>query len=270
MAPEIHPTALIEKGAKLAEGVKVGPYSIVGAQVELGPGVELVSHVVVAGRTRIGEKTRVYPFASLGGPPQHLRYAGEDVSLEIGARNTIREHVTVNLGTPFGRGQTVLGNDCFLMAGAHIAHDCIVGNHVVFTNNAMIAGHVEVGDHVNLGGASAVHQHVRIGAHAMVGGLSGLENDLIPYAICLGDRAELAGLNIVGLKRRGFSREAIHTLRRAYRDLFSEGGTLERRILAAEADYADSPEVMAIVRFLKSEGNRGVCLPRAGHRISDQ
>jgi UDP-N-acetylglucosamine acyltransferase len=236
--------------------------------VELGANVELISHVAIAGRTSIGAECRIYPFASLGHPPQHLKHAGEPTELRIGARNIIREHVTMNIGTAFGRGRTIVGDDCFFMAASHVAHDAIVGSHVVFTNNAMIAGHVEVGDHVIMGGGAAVHQHVRIGAHAFVGGLSGLENDLIPFGICLGDRAELAGLNLVGLKRRGFTRESIHTLRRAYRDLFNDEGTFEERIAKVETEYANSTEVMTVVQFLKLEGNRGICMPRPGHRIA--
>jgi UDP-N-acetylglucosamine acyltransferase len=264
---EIHPTAVIEPGARLGEGVKIGPYCVIGGMVELGPGVELVSHVVIAGRTTIGEGCRIYPFASLGQPPQHVKYAGEAVELCIGKRNLIRENVTMNAGTPQGRGRTVVGDDGFFMTASHIAHDAIVGNNVIFTNNAVIGGHVEVGDHVILGGTSAVHQFVRIGAHSFVGGLSGLENDLIPFGTCIGDRAELAGLNIVGLKRRGYEREVIHTLRKAYRDLFADEGTFEQRVLSVEAAYAQSPEVMTIVRFIKAGGQRAVCMPR-GRRPS--
>lgn len=267
MTQDIHPTAIIEPGARLGDGVKIGPYCVIGSQVELGAGVELVSHVVVAGRTTIGDECRIYPFASLGQPPQHVKYAGEAVELIIGKRNLIRENVTMNAGTPQGRARTVVGDDGFFMTASHVAHDCIVGNNVIFTNNAVIAGHVEVGDYVIMGGTSAVHQHVRIGAYSFVGGLSGLENDLIPFGTCIGDRAELAGLNLVGLKRRGFEREVIHTLRKAYRDLFVDEGTLEQRVLSVEAAYANSPEVMMIVRFLKTGGQRSICMPR-GRRPS--
>lgn len=266
MPPHIHPSAVVDKSAKISDGAKIGPYCVVGPHVALGENVELVSHVVVDGRTTIGEGTRVFPFASLGTPPQHLKYGGEEVFLDIGARNIIREHVTMNCGTPQGRGRTSVGNDGYFMISSHVAHDAIVGNNVVFTNNALIAGHVEVGNFVIMGGGSAVHQHVRIGDYAFVGGLSGLENDLIPFGTCIGDRAELAGLNLVGLKRRGFSREAIHTMRRAYRDLFSEEGTLEARLAAAEEEYAASPEVMMIVHFLKAGGARAICMPRGRRR----
>lgn len=262
MTHQIHPSAIVESGARIGDGAKIGPFCVVGPNVELGDGVELVSHVVVAGRTKIGEGCRVYPFASLGHPPQHLKYAGEEVELRIGKRNVIRENVTMNAGTPQGRRVTTVGDDGFFMTASHVAHDAIVGNNVVFTNNAVIAGHVEVGDYVIMGGTSAVHQFVRIGAYAFVGGLSGLENDLIPFGTCIGDRAELAGLNLVGLKRRGFDRQVIHTLRKAYREIFAEEGTLEERVLVAEADYANSPEVMTIVRFLKAGGHRSVCMPR--------
>jgi UDP-N-acetylglucosamine acyltransferase len=264
---DIHPSAIVEAGARLSDGVKIGPFCLVGSRVELGPRTELVSHVALAGRTTIGEDCKIYPFVSLGHPPQHLKYAGEDVSLEIGHRNVIRENVTMNAGTPQGRTRTLIGNDCYFMAASHVAHDAIVGNNVIFTNDSMVAGHVEVGDYVIIAGNSAVHQFVRIGAHAFVGGMSGLENDLIPFGSCVGDRAELAGLNLVGLKRRGFDREVIHTLRKAYRELFAEEGTLEDRVLAVEAEYANSPEVMTIVRFLKAGGHRAVCMPR-GRRSS--
>ncbi|NWG46085.1 MAG: acyl-ACP--UDP-N-acetylglucosamine O-acyltransferase [Alphaproteobacteria bacterium] len=260
----IHPTAIVEDGAELAEDVEVGPFCMVGPQVRLSKGVRLVSHVVVAGHTTLGEDCMVYPFASLGHPPQHLKYAGEDVTLEVGPHTIIREHVTMNPGTAVGRGRTVVGTHGFFMASSHVAHDCKVGNHVIFANGAVIGGHVDVGDHVMLGGHAAVHQWSRIGAHAFVGGMAGLEGDLIPFGSCMGNRAHLAGLNIVGLKRRGFTREKIHRLRNAYRLLFAEEGTLAERLDDVAELFAESPEVMEIVAFIRAQSNRPLCLPSRG------
>ena len=202
-AGSIHPSAIVDPGARLGRAVRIGPYCIVGPHVELGDGCELVSHAVVAGRTTIGPRTRIYPFASIGHPPQHLKYRGEPTTLSLGADCTIRASVTVNPGTAGGLGRTVVGDRCFLMASSHVAHDCTVGNDVVMANNAMIAGHCVVGDFVVLSGGAGVHQFVRIGPHAFIGGISAVENDVIPYGMALGNRATLAGLNIVGLKRRG-------------------------------------------------------------------
>lgn len=259
----IHATAIVEPGARLGSGVNIGPYCVVGPEVELGDGVELISHVVVTGNTKIGAQTRVHPFASLGGPPQHTRYAGEKVELVIGARTIIREYVTMNAGTPFGRGKTIIGDDGYFMTSSHVAHDCVIGHHVIFTNNAVVGGHVEVGNYAMLGGNSAVHQYARIGDHAFVGGMTGLENDLIPFGSCIGDRAELAGLNVVGLRRRGFSRETIHKLRAAYRMLFAAGDTLEERVTKTAEQFADVPEVMEIITFIRAGNHRALCTPRS-------
>lgn len=260
--PAIHPTAIVEDGANFADDVEIGPYCHIGPRVSLGAGVKLVSHVVIAGHTSLGEKCIVYPFASLGHPPQHLKYAGEDVALRIGAHVTIREHVTMNPGTAMARGETVVGDHGFFMAGSHVAHDCRVGEHVIFANNATIGGHVDVGDHVMLGGLCAVHQFSRIGNHAFVGGMAGLEGDLIPFGSCMGNRASLAGLNIVGMKRRGFDRENIHTLRNAYRLLFAQEGTFQERLQDVAELFAQSPEVMQVVEFVRAPSQRPLCTPR--------
>ena len=261
---KIHPTAIVEDGAVLGAETVVGPYCMVGPQVVLGDGVELVSHVSIAGITEIGEKTKVYPFASIGHPPQDLKFRGEESRVIVGARTTIREGVTINPGTEGGGMITSIGDDCLLMTGAHVAHDCRVGNSVILVNNATLGGHVTVGDHAILGGISAVHQWVRIGAHAFLGGLSGLENDLIPYGSAIGDRARLGGLNIVGLKRRGFERERIHKLRAAYRMLFSEEGTLMERVEDVAAMFADEPLVGEVIDFIRAGGDRRICMPRSG------
>ncbi len=262
---EIHPTALVEGGAKIAGGVEVGPYCLVGPEVELGEGVKLLGHAVVAGRTSVGAGTTIYPFASIGHPPQDLKYRGEPSRLAIGERNTIREHVTMNPGTDGGGMLTTVGDGCLFMVGAHVAHDCRIGDAVVMANNATLAGHVEVGDYAIIGGLSAVHQFVRIGPHAMIGGMSGVENDVIPYGSVMGERAHLSGLNIVGLKRRGFSRDDIHTLRTAYRLLFAQEGTIGERLADAEDIYGSNQAVMDIVQFMQADSSRAVCQPRVEH-----
>lgn len=261
----IHPTAIVESGAKLGEEVTIGPYCIVGPEVELGEGVGLTSHVVVAGRTIIGPNTRIYPFASIGHPPQDLKYKGEASRLVIGANNVIREYVTMNPGTEGGGMVTQVGNNGLFMIGAHVAHDCKIGNHVIMANNATLAGHVEVGDWAILGGLSAVHQFVRVGHHAMIGGMSGVEHDVIPYGSVMGDRARLSGLNVIGLKRRRFSRENIHALRTAYRLLFAQEGAMAERLADVEAMFGDNEPVMDIVNFIRFDSSRAMCQPRAEH-----
>lgn len=260
--PTIHPTAIIEKGAKIGEGVAIGPYCCVGPEVTLGAGVILESHVVLGGNTTLGPQTHVFPFASLGLPPQDLKFKGEKTTLVIGAYNVIREHVTMNPGTEGGGGITRIGSHCLFMVGAHVAHDCHVGDHVILANNAAIAGHVHVGDHAIIGGLSAIHQFVRIGHHAMIGGMSGVESDIVPYGSATGERASLSGLNITGMKRRGFSREDIHALRNAYRMLFAPEGTLEERLEDVSRLFGHSPVVMEVVAFMRAESSRALCLPR--------
>ncbi|MGO9134169.1 MAG: acyl-ACP--UDP-N-acetylglucosamine O-acyltransferase [Methylovirgula sp.] len=257
----IHPLALVEHGALLGEGVRVGPFCLVGASVELGAGSELVSHVVVAGRTTIGPRAKIYPFASIGHAPQDLKYRGEESSLVIGADCIIREGVTINPGTEAGGLVTSIGDRCAFLANAHVGHDCRIGNDVVLSNNVMIAGHVTIGDFAAFGGGAAVIQFTRVGAHAFLGGVSGLDHDLIPYGLALGNRAHLAGLNLVGLKRRGFSRETINELRRAYRLLFAPEGTLQERIADVAKSFADQQEVGEILDFLTATGDRAICMP---------
>lgn len=260
----VHPTAIVEKGARLGREVTVGPYCVIGPDVELGDQAALVAHVVVAGRTKIGAGTRIYPFASIGHPPQDLKYKGEPSELVIGANNVIREHVTMNPGTEGGGMITRVGDNCLFMVGAHVAHDCLIGNNVIMANNATLGGHVQVGDFAILGGLSAVHQFVRIGPHAMIGGMSGVENDIIPYGSAMGDRAHLSGLNIVGMKRRGFSRDDIHVLRTAYRLLFAQEGTMSERVEDVESIYRDNEGVMDIVQFVRGSSQRAVCQPKVG------
>jgi UDP-N-acetylglucosamine acyltransferase len=259
----IHPTAQVAAGAVLGQDVEIGPYCIVGPRVILGDRVRLLSHVVVEGATSIGEDSRVHPFAVLGGPPQHLAHKGEDTSLAIGARNTIREHVTMHAGTVLGGGVTTVGSDGLFMVACHVAHDCTVGNHVVFANNATLGGHVHLGDFVFMGGLSAVHQHSRVGRYAFIGGLAAVTRDVIPYASVWGNKAYLEGLNLVGLKRRGFSREAITNLRSAYRLLFGPEGTFQERLDDVGLGFSASPEVMEIVNFIRADASRPLCLPQA-------
>jgi UDP-N-acetylglucosamine acyltransferase len=257
----IHPTAVIDAGAKLGERVSIGPYCVIGPDVELGDEVQLMSHVAVAGRTKIGPATRAFPFASIGHQPQDLKYKGEPSRLEIGARTTIREHVTINPGTEGGGMLTKIGDDCLLMVGAHVAHDCRIGNHVILVNNVLLGGHIDIGDYAVIGGGAAVHQFVRIGQHAMVGGMSGVEADVIPYGMVLGNRAHLAGLNLVGLKRRGFDREAIHQLRAAYRLLFAQEGTLQERVADVEKLFPGNALMGEVLAFVRQDSSRGLCLP---------
>jgi UDP-N-acetylglucosamine acyltransferase len=261
----IHPTAIVEDGAKIAGGVSVGPFSIVGQHVSLGEGVSLASHVVVTGRTTVGARTRIFPFASIGHQPQDLKYKGEPSTLDIGSDCLIREGVTINPGTEGGGMRTTIGNACAFLANSHVGHDCHVGNNVIFSNNVMLAGHCTVGDFAILGGGAAVIQFARIGAHAFLGGMSGLENDLIPYGMALGNRAYLSGLNIVGLQRRGFPRDDIHGLRRAYRLLFADEGTLAERVADVAAEFAGHAAVEEIVAFIREGGRRSLCTPRDGH-----
>jgi len=259
---QVHPTAIVETGAVLGEGVRIGPYSMVGADVVLGDRVELVSHAVVAGRTSIGADTRIFPFASIGHQPQDLKFKGEPSTLSIGADCIIREGVTINPGTAGGGMTTTVGDRCAFLANSHVGHDCHVGNNVIFSNNVMLAGHCTVGDFAIIGGGAAVIQFARVGAHAFLGGMSGLENDLIPYGMALGNRAHLSGLNIVGLQRRGFSRGDIHDLRRAYRLMFAAEGTLMERLADVAAEFGGHPIVVEIVDFIRAGGKRSICTPR--------
>ena len=262
---DVHPTAIVESGASIGGGAVIGPYCLVGGEVELGPGVELVSHAVVTGRTKVGEGTRIFPFASIGHRPQDLKYKGEASTLEIGRNNVIREHVTMNPGTEGGGMVTRVGDECLFMVGSHVAHDCQIGNHVIMANNATLGGHVVIGDHAILGGLSAVHQFVRIGPYAMIGGMSGVEQDVIPYGSVLGDRAKLSGLNNIGMKRHGISRDNIHALRTAYRLLFAQEGALNERLDDVIEMFSGNEPVMEIVTFMRAESVRGVCQPKSGN-----
>jgi UDP-N-acetylglucosamine acyltransferase len=263
--PEIHPTAIVAPGATLADNVVVGPYCIVGENVVLAAGVTVRSHAVLDGRTTIGEGTRIYPFASIGLEPQDLKYRGEQSELVIGRNNTIREYVTMNPGTTGGGMVTRIGDGCLFMVGAHIAHDCKIGNHVIMANNATLAGHVVVEDYAVLGGLCAVHQYVRIGKHAMIGGMSGVERDVIPYGQVMGDRARLYGLNIIGMQRRGFSRDDIQGLRNAYQFLFSSDGTFSDRVNETAERFSGIGPVDDIIDFIRADSSRAICQPKGAN-----
>jgi len=259
---QVHPTAIVAKGAALGEGVVIGPFCVVGEKVRLGEGTRLHSHVVVEGRTTLGARNEVHAFAVLGGPPQHTAYAGEDTALLVGDDNVIREHVTMNTGTAHGGGVTKVGSRGLYMIESHVAHDCDVGDHVILTKQATLGGHCEIGDYVIVGGLAAVHQRTRVGRHSMIGGLAAVVKDVIPYGSVWGNHAHLEGLNLVGLKRRGFSREAINTLRAAYRLLFADEGTFQERLEDTAQTYATSPEVMEIIDFIRADASRPLCLPQ--------
>jgi UDP-N-acetylglucosamine acyltransferase len=258
----IHPSAIVENGARLGTGVRIGPFCLIGSDVEIGDACELMSHVAVAGRTAIGPRTRIFPFASIGHAPQDLKYAGEPSTLSIGADCVIREGVTMNPGTAGGGMSTVVGDRCLFLANSHVAHDCTIGSNVIFSNNVMLAGHCSIEDFVIIGGGAGVHQFVRVGQHAFIGGMSAIENDVIPYGMAIGNRAHLAGLNIVGLRRRGFTREQIHDLRRAYRLLFADEGTLAERVDDVAAEFSSHPIVHEILDFIREGKDRAICTPR--------
>lgn len=260
---QIHKTAIVDQKASVGANVVIGPYCIVGPDVTLGDGVVLRSHVVVDGRTSVGAGTQIFPFASIGLPPQDLKYKGEDSRLLIGRNNVIREYVTMNPGTEGGGMETRIGDNGLYMIGAHIAHDCSVGNGVIMVNNATLGGHVVVEDFAVIGGLAAVHQFVRIGAHAMVGGLSGVEQDVIPFGTVVGERASLSGLNIIGMKRRGFERDVIHGLRSAFKSIFDEEGTLDDRMAAVANDHAGNAAVLEVIEFIRGKSTRGLTRPKS-------
>jgi UDP-N-acetylglucosamine acyltransferase len=257
MGTKIHATAVVEAGAELADGVEIGPYSVVGARVRIGAGTIVGPHVVIEGRTLIGEANRIFQFASVGAMPQDLKYAGEDSELVIGDRNRIREFSTLHPGTTGGGMLTRVGDDNLLMNYAHIAHDCIVGNHNVIANGVQLGGHVQVHDHAVLGALSGIHQFVRIGESAIVGAGSMVSQDVPPFCNATGDRARLHGLNTVGLKRRGLA-EAAGPLKQAYRIVFQSGLKVGEAVARVRQDLPDVPEVERFVAFIEGS-ERGVC-----------
>ncbi|REC57595.1 acyl-ACP--UDP-N-acetylglucosamine O-acyltransferase [Rhodosalinus sediminis] len=260
MSAEVHPSAVVEPGATLGEGCVVGPFCHVGPEVELGPGVELRSHVVVTGATRIGAETLIFPFAVIGEVPQDLKYRGEKTRLEIGARNRIREHVTMNCGTEGGGGVTRVGDDGLFMAGCHVAHDVQIGDWVILVNNAALAGHCVLEDEVIVGGLSGVHQFVRIGRGAIIGAVTMVTNDVIPHGLVQAPRGRLDGLNLVGLKRRGVSRADITALRAAFQMLAQGEGAFQDRARRL-GDETQSDYVREIVDFVLAGSDRSFLTP---------
>jgi UDP-N-acetylglucosamine acyltransferase len=263
---KIDSTARVADGARLGADVEIGPFCVVGANVAIGEGCRLFSHVNVTGHTTIGPRTVIYPFASLGTAPQSVHYKGEASRLVVGGDCVIRESVTINTGTAGGLMETKIGDRCMFMAYAHVGHDCSVGNDVTFANGGTLGGHCTVGDNVFMGGYAAVHQFVRIGERCVIGGLSGIVSDVIPFTAAIGERAKLAGLNIVGLKRGGLSRPQIHTLRHAYKRLFSAEGTLAENAETLALEFASDQNVMRIVQFVREAGKRHLTTPRFSNR----
>ena len=258
----IHPAAIVEPGAELGVGVRIGPFCHVGGDAVLGDRVELVSQVSILGATTLGEGCTVHPMAVLGAPPQNSKHKGGRTTLVVGRNCTIREGVTMHRGTDTSRGETTVGDNGNFLAYVHIAHDCVVGDNVTMANVATLGGHCEVGDFVNIGGLSAVHQMTRIGHHAFIGGASIIVADLIPYGMAVGNRAALRGLNIIGMKRSGVPREEIFALRRAYRMLFDRSRPLAENIAAVDTACPDSAAVRDVVAFLRSGGKRRFAMPR--------
>ena len=257
---EIHPSAVVEDGASIGAGARIGPFAVIGPGVRLAPRVEVKSHAVVTGDTAVGAGTVIFPFAVIGEIPQDLKFRGEQSRLIIGARCRIREHVTINTGTEGGGGLTRVGDDCLIMAGAHVAHDCHVGDRVILVNNAALAGHCRIGDGAIIGGLSGVHQWGRIGQGAIVGALTMVTHDVIPHALVQGPRGELDGLNLVGLKRRGVSRADITALRAAFQMLKQGEGTFQDRARRLGAE-TDSAHVRDIVEFVLADSERGFLTP---------
>jgi UDP-N-acetylglucosamine acyltransferase len=260
MTPDIHPSAVIEEGAVIGAGCVVGPFCVVGPEVVLGDNVTLRSHVVITGDTQVGEGSTLFSFAVVGEVPQDLKFAGEKTRLRIGARNRIREHVTINTGTAGGGGETRIGNDCLLMAGCHVAHDAQIGDRVIIVNNSAVAGHCIIEDDVIIGGLCGIHQWVRIGRGAIIGALSMVTNDVIPHGLVQGPRGVLDGLNLVGLKRRGVERADITALRAAFQMLRDGEGTFHDRAKRLKAEV-DSTYVQEMVDFILGESDRSFLTP---------
>jgi len=258
---KIHSSAIIEDGAEVAEDVEIGPYSIIGGQVSLAAGVRIDSHVVISGATQIGEGTVIHSHSAIGGPPQYRGDPGLNARLVIGAANVIREHVTINGGSLKGGGLTRVGERGYFMSYSHIAHDCHVGDGVTFANGVALGGHVIIEDDVNIGGLAAIQQYGHIGRSAFVGGVTGVPDDVVPYGMVWGERARLRGLNLIGLKRKGLSRERIYALRAGFRAIFSGAGTLAGRAERAAEQWADVSEILEIVRFIHAKRKRPICMP---------
>ena len=257
----IHNTSIIDSKAIVSETAQVGPFCIIGPNVTIGDNVSLISNISITGNTYIGDNTKIYPFATLGQDPQHSNYKGESSTLRVGKNNIIRESVTMHPGTKNGNMETIIGNNCLFMVGSHIAHDCMISDNVILTNSVALGGHVIVEEYAIIGGLAGIHQYVRIGKHSMVGGCSAVENDVIPYGSVKGNRAKLAGLNLIGLRRRGFSRDEIRSLRTAYGLIFTQGGKISEKITEVSDLFNSHDGVMDIISFMKVESSRGICQP---------
>jgi UDP-N-acetylglucosamine acyltransferase len=259
--PDIHASAVVDPNAEIGADVAIGPYCVIGPHVVLEPGCRLIAHVHITGHTTVGARTVLYPFVSLGTPPQSVKYRGGPTQLRIGADCDLRESVTMNIGTEDGGGLTTVGDRCLFMVNSHVGHDCRVGNNVIFANNAVIGGHVLVGDQVVLGGQAAVHQFVRIGECAMVAGVTGVAADVIPFGFALGQRAVLCGLNVVGLRRRGVTRSELQQIRTAYQALFESSGVFADRLAVAERDFTGNPFFARIIEFIRDGKSRPLMMP---------
>ena len=256
----IHKTAIIDSKAKIHKNVKVGAYSIIGPNVEIGEGSEVQSHASIIGNTKIGTNNKIYPFASIGNDPQDLKFNGEETKLEIGNNNKIREYVTINPGTKGGGGITKIGNNCLFMVSSHIAHDCLVGNNVILANNVPLGGHAEIEDNVIIGGNSAVQQFTRVGRCAMVGGMCGVVRDIIPYGIAHGNRSILQGLNLIGLRRQNIPNKEIMTLSHAYKEIF-KNENLTENLNKLDKKYKENRLVVDVINFLEKDKKRPICTP---------
>ncbi len=265
----IHPLADVAPGAVLGERVRVGPFCHVGADVVLGDDVELVANVTVIGATSIGAGTKVYPQAALGAPPQNLRHKGSRTTLRIGANCIIREGVTMHTGSDSSRGETVVGDNGNFFAYCHVAHDCLIGRNASLANGALLAGHCELGDYVNVGGLTALHQFVRVGDYAFLSGMSAVLGDVVPFGMVAGNRATLRGMNVVGMRRAGFGKSDVQTLRLAYRTLFDRQHPLAENLARARADFAGVPLVEKVIAFMDGREKRPFCLPPVGRSIDD-
>jgi UDP-N-acetylglucosamine acyltransferase len=257
----IDSTARVAATASIGRDVTIGPYCVVGPDVVLGDGCRLIAHVHLTGHTAIGARTVIHPFASLGSPPQSVKYRGGPTRLVVGADCDIRESVTMSIGTEDDRGVTEVGDRCFFMVGSHVGHDCVVGSDVVFANNAVLGGHVSVGDHTVFGGNAAVLQRVRIGEGAMIAGVSGVRAEVIPFGFVQGARAHLVGINVLGLRRRGIAREDIRRLRLAYQELFFGAGTFRERVERVATEFADHSFTARVIAFIRASGTRPLTMP---------
>ena len=256
----IHKTAIVETKTKISDNVKIGPYSVIGPNVEIGEGTEIQSHVSILGNTKIGKRNKIYPFASLGNDPQDLKFQGEETKLEIGDNNKIREYVTINPGTNGGGGLTKIGNNCLFMVSAHIAHDCFVGNNVILANNVPLGGHAHIGDNAIIGGNSAVQQFTRVGKSAMIGGMCGVVRDIIPYGIAHGNRSILQGLNLIGLRRKNIPNKEIMILSKAYKEIF-KNENLTENLSNLSKDFKNNQLVVEVIEFIEKDKKRPICTP---------